>query len=277
MFGYIKVQKEDLLVKEYEAYKSVYCGLCRQMGKDYSFLSRFTLSYDCTFYAMFLMAKYRSCSGFEKKRCCCNPLKKCTYCKTDSEHFSKAAAFSIISVYYKLIDDINDSKFFKRILLHVLRPFFSNWRKKASKKYPELDELVKLMMNEQSEAEHNENCHLDMACDATAKMLGNVLKLEAQNSAEERILYQMGYGLGRFIYLADAADDLEKDINNNNFNPFISYKENKYEVVKNNLSQALAYAFDAYNFLELVDFKGIIDNVLIKGLPIVQQEILKKI
>lgn len=56
MFGYLQIQKSELLVRESEAYKAVYCGLCRQMGKDYSVFTRFTLSYDCTFYAMLLMS-----------------------------------------------------------------------------------------------------------------------------------------------------------------------------------------------------------------------------
>ena len=34
--------------------------------------------------------------------------------------------------------------------------------------------------------------------------------------------------------------------------------------------------FEAYNLLDLVDFKGIIDNVILKGLPAVQSEIIKK-
>lgn len=65
MFGYLQIQKSELLVRESEAYKAVYCGLCRQMGKDYSVFTRFTLSYDCTFYAMLLMSLNRSCKGFK--------------------------------------------------------------------------------------------------------------------------------------------------------------------------------------------------------------------
>lgn len=30
----------------------------------------------------------------------------------------------------------------------------------------------------------------------------------------------MGYNLGRWIYLMDAADDLEEDREKNNYNPF---------------------------------------------------------
>lgn len=276
MFGYIKVQKGDLLVKEYEAYKSIYCGLCRQMGKDYSPFSRFILSYDCTFYAMFLMSKYRTCDGFENKRCCCLPTKKCTYCKTESNHLSKAAAFSVIAVYYKLVDDIADSKFVKKLLYKFLKFIVSFWRKKASKKFPELDVAVKNMVDEQFMAEKDINCHLDMACEPTAKMMATILELESSDPAQKRLLHQMGYGLGRFIYMIDAVDDFEKDKKKGNFNPFNSYKENTYQVMKNNLSQSLAMTYDAYNLLDFVDFKGILDNIILKGLPAVQKEVLKK-
>ncbi|MGN1130193.1 MAG: DUF5685 family protein [Ruminococcus sp.] len=274
MFGYIKVEKGELLVREYEAYKSIYCGLCRQLGKDYSVLSRFILSYDCTFYAMLLMSLNRSCSGFESKCCRFNPLKKCTYCKTESDSLSKAAAFSVISAYYKLVDDINDSKFFKRTAYKIIKPIFSRWRKKAAKRYPEIDDAVSTMLKEQIEAENYPDCSIDRACDPTAKMLSALLENEGRNENEKKILHQMGYGLGRWIYLIDAADDLAKDIKNNNFNPFNSNTENINEVINTNLSASLGLAFDAYELLELVDFKGIIDNIILKGLPITQKQVL---
>ena len=49
MFGYVTIYKDELLVREFNEYKSVYCGLCRTLGTEYSKLSRFILSYDCTF------------------------------------------------------------------------------------------------------------------------------------------------------------------------------------------------------------------------------------
>lgn len=276
MFGYIRIQKSELLVREYEAYKSVYCGLCRQMGRDYSRLSRFILSYDCTFYAMFLMSLSRSCKGFERKCCRFNPLKKCSYCNVKDDVLSKAAALSVILAYYKIIDDIADSGFFKRIAYKIVKPIFARWRKKAARRYPELDNLVTEMTAAQQIAEQDKNCSLDKAADPTATMLSSVLSLEAENDSQKRIYSQIGYGLGRFIYLIDAADDYEKDSKNGNFNPFINIDE-RYNVIKNNLSQALAMTYDAYNLLDLVDFKGIIDNIITKGLPTVQNEILTKI
>lgn len=276
MFGYIKIYKDELLVREYEAYKSVYCGLCKTIGKDYSFLSRMLLSYDCTFYGMFLMSLKRSCTGFKKGRCRFNPLKTCGFCKCGDEALSKAAAVNVILSYYKLSDDIDDSGFFKRLCLRIVKPFFGRWRKKAAKRYPEFDRLADNMLKSQREAEKNPDCGLDTAAHPTAEFLASLLELEGEGD-EKRIYRQIGYGLGRFIYLADAADDFEKDKKSKSFNPFNVYSENRLEIIKNNLSSALAMTFDAYNLLSLVDFKGIIDNVILKGLPSVQAEIVEKL
>lgn len=93
MFGYLQIQKSELLVRESEAYKAVYCGLCRQMGKDYSVFTRFTLSYDCTFYAMLLMSLNRSCKGFKDGRCTCNPLKNASLQQIRGTHTERLPHF----------------------------------------------------------------------------------------------------------------------------------------------------------------------------------------
>ena len=218
MFGYLQIQKSELLVRESEAYKAVYCGLCRQMGKDYSVFTRFTLSYDCTFYAMLLMSLNRSCKGFKDGRCTCNPLKKCKFATDSGDAYRKAAAFSMISVYYKIIDDIQDSGFFKKLLCRIIKPFFSHQRKKAADKYPVMDKAVSDMMKMQYDAEHSEKPSVDMSAHPTALMLAAVLSSEAHDEIQKRVLYEFGYHIGRWIYLVDAADDIEKDIKSNGFN-----------------------------------------------------------
>lgn len=52
MFGYVKVCKPELKVREYEEYKAVYCTLCRVIGKEYGQTSRALLNYDATFYIL---------------------------------------------------------------------------------------------------------------------------------------------------------------------------------------------------------------------------------
>lgn len=276
MFGYIKIYKDELLVRDYEAYKAVYCGLCKKMGKEYSFLTRFILSYDCTFYAMFLMSQKYKCTGFERKRCCCNPLKKCSFCCGGDEALSKAAALSVILAYYKLIDDINDSSFLKRTAVKIIKPIFSHWRKKAAKKYPDMDNEARIMLDNQFKAEKDKNCCLDMAAEPTAKLLSNLLAGETDDEMKKQVYSHFGYHIGRWIYLMDAADDLQEDKKNDCFNPFLL--ENEKNITKEQckvvLSRCLAQAYDAYNLLDIKDFKGILDNIILKGLPLMQEKVL---
>lgn len=280
MFGYLQIQKSELLVREAEAYKAVYCGLCRQMGKDYSGLTRFTLSYDCTFYAMFLMSLNRSCKGFKDGRCTCNPLKKCKFATDEGDAYGKAAAFSMISVYYKIIDDIQDSGFFKKLLCRIIKPFFSHQRKKAADKYPDMDKAVSDMMKMQYDAEHSEKPSVDMSAHPTALMLAAVLSAEAHDEIQKRVLYEFGYHIGRWIYLVDAADDIEKDIKSNGFNPFVNKKTGEVkssDYITAVLNQSLARAYDAYNLLNFTDFKGILDNMMLLGFPASQNRVTSKL
>ena len=46
MFGYIRILQPELKIREYECYRGIYCGLCRQMGKCTGQCSRLTLRYD---------------------------------------------------------------------------------------------------------------------------------------------------------------------------------------------------------------------------------------
>ncbi len=277
MFGYLQIQKSELLVREFEAYKAVYCGLCKQMGKDYSFLTRFSLSYDCTFYAMLLMSVKRSCTGFKDGRCKCNPLKKCKYALSENDSYSKASAFSVISVYYKLKDDLSDSKFFKKLIVRLILPFFSHWHKKAMKKYPEIEKYASEMMQLQKKAETDTEISIDKSAHPTAYMLANVFALEAEDEMQKRVFYEFGYHLGRWIYLIDAADDYEKDKKSGNFNPFVKINTENLEMYMTAvLNQSLARAYDAYNLIEITDFKGILDNMILLGFPVTQNKVVNK-
>ena len=278
MFGYLQIQKSELLVREFEAYKAVYCGLCKQMGKDYSFLTRFSLSYDCTFYAMLLMSVKRSCIGFKDGRCKCNPLKKCKYALSENDSYSKASAFSVISVYYKLKDDLSDSNFFKKLLVRLILPFFSSWHKKAMRKYPEIEKYASEMMQLQNKVETKTDASIDESAHPTAYMLANVFALEAEDEMQKRVYYEFGYHLGRWIYLIDAADDLKKDKKSGNFNPFANMNTDNIEAYMTAvLNQSLARAYDAYNLIDVIDFKGILDNMILLGFPSMQNKVVNKI
>lgn len=284
MFGFVTVDRSEMLGKDFDAYKAVYCSLCKQLGKEYTFLSRFILSYDCTFYAVIALALTDTCPGFCVGKCKFNPIKKCNYIKNGEEALSKASALSIVSVYYKLKDNIADGGFFEKISCYLLMPFFSSWRKKAMKKYPEIEKAVATMSSSQFEVEKDEHCSIDKAADPTAKMLSAVLSLLVTDEDDDvdnkrRVLSTFGYFLGKWIYLIDAANDYEDDLKHSNFNPYIiAYADDKDH--KADISHSLDYCLSecllSYNLLEIKHFDRIIENVLIYGLPKKQRSVLNK-
>ena len=73
MFGYVRPHRGELLVREYQQYKAVYCQLCRQLGKDYGVLARLTLSYDCTYYAKPALGTQGDRVSRRRGRCVVNP------------------------------------------------------------------------------------------------------------------------------------------------------------------------------------------------------------
>ena len=54
MLGYVKIDKGELKVREYEVYCGYYCGICKSIGRRYGQLPRMALSYDAAFLAILL-------------------------------------------------------------------------------------------------------------------------------------------------------------------------------------------------------------------------------
>ena len=266
MFGYIRVKKEELKIKDFEAYKAVYCSLCKRLGKSYGILSRFTLSYDFTFLALLNMSLKSNCVSFERKRCVFNPLKKCNYCK-NSDEFDMPAAAAMIMIYYKILDNIEDEKGLKKIGAIILAPIFKRDYKKAEKKYPDIKEYAENYISSQINAESKENISLDEACDPSAKVLSKILPLCGETDREKRVLERIGYCLGRYIYLMDAANDLEEDIKKNRFNVLKALKsEDIVKTVEPQIYFCINEAAKAFELLDIKKFEPILGNIIYLGL-----------
>ena len=288
MFGYIRIDKDELSEQEYERYRAVYCSLCRQLGKEYSVFARFILSYDCTFYALIVMSLSKECPEFKDGRCRFNPTKKCSYCISDQHALSQAAALSVSSAYFKLIDNIRDSGFFKKFGCRMIKPIFSRWRDKAKKKYPFIDKAVEDLMISQEKVEKNPSCSVDEAADPTATMLSAIcssvpdqfsLQLSYDIEKQKRILSTLGYFLGRWIYLMDAVDDYEDDGKKGGFNPFIIAGYNNENIAQNVLpilNHSLSEVLLTYGLLDKGRYDEIISNILYSACVKVQKSTLSK-
>ena len=78
----------------------------------------------------------------------------------------------------------------------------------------------------------------------------------------------MGDGLGRFIYLMDAYDDLPQDVKRHRYNPLKSYSEQPdyEEFCRSALMLPVADAARAFELLPVVRDADIIRNTLYSGI-----------
>ena len=168
MFGYVTVYKPELKIKEFEAYNGIYCTLCKEMGKEYGFLSRFLLSYDGAFFVMYKMALSQKEISAKQSRCSFNPAKKCMKITCDTDIYRLASTITVILAYFKLMDNLYDSGFFKKILLYLIFPYFAFIKNKAKKKYPDIFSIVEDGMTAQFKVEKYEKsvivCFSDTCC-----------------------------------------------------------------------------------------------------------------
>ena len=289
MFGYVRPLKGELKVNEYEEYKAVYCTLCKSIGKHYGGLCRMALSYDLTFYVLLSLNHGFDCKNkkVRKGRCVVNPLKKCNFIFEEENIYKKASALTVLMTYHKLSDNAEDEKGLKKTGYKLLRSFMKGARKKAAADYPFLDKAMTEMMAAQSECERAD-ASLDACCEPTAKALSDIFsELGGDDKMESTVLGRLGYFLGRWIYIMDAADDLTDDVKENKFNPFIKklgleglseIPPEKKEFIRDECNAALngsvAMMLPAANLLNEGRYTGIINNVLHKGLPEIQREIL---
>ena len=58
MFGYIVMNKPEIKFKDFDLYRSFYCGLCRELKSKYGISGQISLTYDMTFVVILLSALY---------------------------------------------------------------------------------------------------------------------------------------------------------------------------------------------------------------------------
>ena len=266
MLGYVRAYKPEMKFKDYELYKGVYCTLCKSLGKRYGLIPRFILSYDFTFFAMVRMAVRPQCPGFTNSRCSFNPAKKCLDCNRDNEDIAYTADVSILMMYHKLCDNINDSKFFKRFLCRLMMPYARHLYKKACKRVGDIHTVIEEQMARQQEIEKRD-ASLDEAADPSAVMLAELLCYNIDCNDNEA-LRKFGYMVGRWVYITDAVFDCADDIKDGSFNPlkhkYITENYDEYCEMMWNLT--VGEAVNNYKRLKIFRFDDILSNVLYDGM-----------
>ena len=162
-------------MREYDQYKAAYCQLCRALKDHYGRAASFTLSYDCTFYALLALSTQEAKLSLHHGRCVVNPLKKCDFLRSDGEAYHKAAALSVLLTYHKLRDNVEDDSFAKSLGSRVLLRLLSRKARKAAEEFPFLAKEAQRAMDGQQEAEKSGG-GVDACAEPTANLLAALFK-----------------------------------------------------------------------------------------------------
>ena len=271
MFGYIKPNIPELKVKDNELYKATYCGLCRTMGKCTGCMSRLTLSYDFAFLALVRMAMEKTQGQVKMRRCMAHPLKKRPMLEINPT-LEYSAKSSVILTKLKLKDNINDSHGISHLgakIVNLVSLFF----KKTDKELLPLEEKIKECIDNLSILEKEGCDSIDRVADTFGVLLGNVASfgLDKENSL---LGYEIGYHLGKWIYVIDACDDFEKDKKTGSYNVLrLAFGEEMRESDKFAIQGAMflelgkmSKAVELVDFSQHRDVEAIVKNVVFDGL-----------
>lgn len=276
MFGYILPLREELKVKDWERFQAVYCGLCRTMGKRCGQHTRFLLSYDFTFLALLLGAQGDKC------QCRC-PVAPCRgkSCLAQDEALELAADESMILTWWKLQDELQDESGVRRMGAWLLAMLYGGAYRGAAKRCPDFDRLTQQQLAQLRRLEQEQCESIDRTADAFARILAGAVP-SSGDTMRDRSMEQLLYHVGRWIYLADAWDDLSDDLKRGQYNPIqrrfsLDQAPNAdsevAEQMKGTLLHSTNLALSAFRLLEESQNSAIVENILWGGMPMVQQMI----
>ncbi|MGH4124952.1 MAG: DUF5685 family protein [Clostridium sp.] len=229
MFGYVTPCKMEMKIKDYEKFKAYYCGLCSSIKSNYGQLPRLTLNYDMTFLAVLLDSLDDNKCNFTKFSCAIHPLKKSIMINNNMA-LNYAAFCNTTLAYYKLMDDVQDNKTMKsKVFSKFLKKYLSN----VPMEYNDVMKYTKeklLLLNTLETNPVNisidEHLSIDKLSHVFADLTGFIISFYYKDASFKEDLYWLGYNLGKWIYIIDAYDDLEKDIKSNSFNAISSLLNN---------------------------------------------------
>ena len=247
-------------MKEYYKYKAYYCGLCKVLKDKYGFLGQLTLTYDMTFLVVLLNSLYEYDTVREEKRCVVHPLKKQKFLYNEITEY--AADMNIILTYYKLLDDWRDEKSARSLAgLNALQKNFGELKERYPEKCREIKKCLSLLQKCEAQGEQN----IDHTSRYFGKLMGELFVYK--KDAWEKILRKMGFFLGKFIYILDAYDDLEKDIEHGTYNALMamSDEEGFDEKCEQMLTYVLAECTKEFEKLPCIEDAEILRNILYAG------------
>ena len=282
MFGYIVMNKPEIKFKDFDLYRSFYCGLCRELKSKYGISGQISLTYDMTFVVILLSALYEPPTQKGSTRCIIHPVCKQPVRRNTVTEY--AADMNVLLAYYKCRDDWEDEK---KVTALGYSKVLQGKVKKLDQKYPDKSRRIQKLLSELSEMEKSGEKDIDKMAgrfgkimEVMAGLFGRIMSVlfVPKDDQWAASLSRIGFFLGKFIYLLDAYDDVEEDIKNKNYNPFSEQYiiEGFDEQVRRILIMMMAQTCREFEKLPILENVEILRNILYSGVWVKYEMIHRK-
>ena len=255
MFGFVTANSAELSAEQKDRYGAVYCGICRRIRSQHSGLARMTLSYDMAFLALLLMSLYEPEETAGDRACNLHPVKPRTW--VDNEYVRYAADMNVALAYYQCMDDWQDEK---KLSAHVMAGHLEQRMGPLKDQYPRQCAAIEDGIAQLAALEKAKCDNPDEPANCFGQLMGELLVYREDLWAP--YLRRLGHALGRFIYLADAVVDYDKDRRKGRYNPLDEASRGRWEEY---LVLAMGRCTEEFEKLPLVQDKPLLDNILYSG------------
>ena len=270
MYGYVLPLKSKIRQQDYILFRAFYCGMCKTTGALFGQWARYTVNYDTAFMAALVSDFLDFPEEIDKRACIGHPFSR-TPMVLRNELLEKLSCANVILAYYKVLDDVTDGSRKARVALKIMKKAYD----KAKTMLPGADEIVRDGYDRLRRMEQNNEKMLDRVCDCFAALLKNLFALLLGDKANEPVL-SLAYNIGKFVYIADALDDIDEDAADGNYNVFIAalgeYESRAAFVGKHRAQLEFIFAstvnkaIAAFNDMSFTQSYSLLENIIYYGL-----------
>lgn len=221
MFGYVRLNRMEMKLKDIKRYSAYYCALCDQLGRNYGIFSRLLLNYDVTFLLICLDSLFQEGKERRKVRCPYNILRTSTV-TVAPEVLRYAAFINYWLVVQKLADDYHDDGVLWKSWAGKLLASRQCYRDIEAEYSEQVEELAELLHNVyEKERRMEDETDFDGATNAFGVFFSRLFQMRLTGIApgmDLELLRKLSFQMGKWIYIVDAYDDFQKDVRKNRSN-----------------------------------------------------------
>ena len=282
MFGYTVPIESVLSEEDRITYRNYYCETCHHLREEYGFMPTLTVNYEMTFAALFfnsILDEGEKIHYIPKKHFC---LIRKSASHTELMHM--LTAYSVLVANNSLLDDKMDDSNSLKANLGLLG--LNRAITKAKNEFPEYNDAILKGYEKLREIEASGECDPIVMGGYSAQSMIDVLEMMIGDRFDRR-MHELFRNLGIWVYVMDAIEDFDEDLEEGTYNPFVKghpeFKDKKAFVKENifligeTMGKIIGNIQSAYSALRNdIRFNGdILDNIIYQGIPFSAHRIIR--